>query len=320
MNEILVTGGAGFIGANVCKALKASGFVPVTVDNLSTGFLHNVKWGPFHNLDLRDFDQLQSKLVNYNFIGVVHLAASAYVGESQSDPIKYFDNNIVSTINLLKYMKEINLKDLVFSSSCTVYGKGNGDLFREDDICEPINNYGLSKRMCEEIITSVARSLGLRYVILRYFNASGFDIESGIIEQHNPETHVIPLLVNSALNGDEFKIFGLDYETSDGSPVRDYVHVSDLSNAHVKSIRYLKSGGANIILNLGSGKGTSVLELIEVAKRLGITPKVTVDERRKGDPPSLVADCQLAQRKLGWKPSNSEIECILKSVVDPTRA
>ena len=313
--KVLVTGGAGYIGAHVCKALKNSGYLPVTVDNLSTGFLHNVKWGPFHNLDLLDPNALENEIGKYDFEGVIHLAAHAYVEESQADPLKYFSNNLVSTINLLKFMRARDIVRLVFSSSCAVYGKGSGRPFKEDDVKAPINNYGLTKKMCEEIITASAPSFGLKFINLRYFNAGGCDLEGEIFEEHKPETHVIPLLVESTSRGRVFYVHGNDHETNDGSPIRDYVHVLDLADAHVKALGYLKFNGESGAINLGSGKGTSVLDLIESFRTLGQEPKIEFAAPRLGDPPILIADCSLAKEKLGWKPSRSSVTNILKSAV-----
>jgi len=315
MNRVLVTGGAGFIGSHVCKELFNAGYVPVVVDNLSTGHKHNVKWGELYVLDLRNFEELINELNDYEFVGVIHLAASAYIEESQKLPLKYFDNNLMSTINILKLIEHLKVKTLVFSSSCAIYGNGNGEAFKENSPQTPINNYGLSKKICEEIILSTVKSSNFHSIILRYFNASGSSIDGDIREEHQPETHVIPKLISSALNKKEFELYGDTYETNDGSPVRDFVHVTDLAKAHVLALDLLLTQPQTLALNLGSGKGISLFELIDSLKKFGLEPKVQISTRRLGDPANLVSDISLAKKVLKWEPTNSSIENILNSVI-----
>lgn len=315
MNNVLVTGGAGFIGAHVCKELFKAGYNPVVVDNLSTGFRHNAKWGEIHVLDLRNLESLFNGFENYQFLGVIHLAASAYVGESQRFPLKYFDNNVVSTINVLLLMEFLRVKNIVFSSSCATYGIGDGRPFSEQNTQSPINNYGLSKKICEDIILKTNENSDRFSSILRYFNASGADPDGDVLEEHNPETHAIPLLIDSALNGHEFEVFGDNYETRDGSPIRDYVHVSDLARAHVLALEILIKSPRNYIFNLGSGTGISIFELIQALENLGLKPRVRIGQRRSGDPASLIADISFAENVLNWHPINSNIENILKTAL-----
>lgn len=314
MKNVLVTGGAGYIGGHVCKELYDSGYTPVVIDNLSTGHKRNVKWGPLIETDLRDKKKLIEQVTKMKFLGVIHLAASAYVGESEEFPLKYFENNIISTINLLSAMEVLDVRRLVFSSSCSTYGIGNGKPFLESDPQEPMNNYGISKLMCEQIIKQTSLNNSLSNVILRYFNACGADYKSGIWEEHNPETHVIPLLVESFRNQTPFKVFGVDHETEDGSAIRDYVHVSDLARAHVKALELPLEDGCSIAINLGSGVGTSVLQLIEYVKSMGYSTPICFQPRRKGDPSSLIANIDLAKELLMWNPKSSSLNKIFSSV------
>lgn len=319
MKNVLVTGGAGFIGAHVCKELFDLGYTPVTVDNLSTGHRHNVKWGPLIELDLLDKRELIEQVTKIQFVGVIHLAASAYVGEAEEFPLKYFENNVVSTVNLLSMMQSLNIQRLVFSSSCSTYGLGNGKPFLESDAQEPVNNYGISKLMCEQIIKQSSLNTSLSSVMLRYFNACGTDYKSGIKEEHNPETHVIPLLVESILNQTPFKVFGSDYETKDGSAIRDYVHVSDLARAHVRALELSLEDGHSMAINLGSGVGVSVLQLVDFVRGIGFDTTILLDDHRKGDPPSLVANIELARKVLKWNPELSSLREIFSSVFESRR-
>lgn len=288
--NILVTGAAGYIGSHTSKLLKKAGHVPVAFDNLSNGWAEWVKFGPFAFGDIRDEEALYRALTGFKIDAVIHFAAKAYVEESTRLPEIYFDNNVNGTISLVKAMKRANIKTLVFSSSCATYGNAKTPTIREDHPQEPTNPYGLSKLMCEKVISTVAPVFGLRYAMLRYFNVIGSDPEGEIFERHEPETHVLPNLVKAAASGGSFSLFGTDHDTPDGTAVRDYVHVMDLGEAHIRAISELGSR-ERLVSNVGTGKGVSVRELLAgVEKELG--RKVNVQEKpiRPGDPPSLVAD------------------------------
>ena len=315
MPDILVTGGAGYIGSHVCKELHRSGFTPIVVDNLSTGHSRNVKWGPLHKIDLRDKDRLLKEFANRNFYGVIHLAASAYVYESMQNPIKYFENNLVSTINLLILMDELKVAKFVFSSSCAVYGAGYNLPIKENFKKFPINNYGLSKLMCEEIISHTLQNTNVEYMILRYFNACGANLDGELYEYHEPETHVIPLLVKSAILNSTFSIYGNEFETPDGYAIRDFVHVDDIANAHVEAVKLKNWDQKRTEINLGSGKGTSIWELIEFVQNMGFRFDVETRKRRLGDPSILMSDITTAKDVLNWQPRFSNLETIFSTAM-----
>ncbi len=288
--NILVTGGAGYIGSHTSKLLKRAGHVPVAFDNLSNGWAEWVKFGPFAFGDIRDEEALFRALTGFRIDGVIHFAAKAYVEESTRLPEVYFDNNVNGTISLLKAMKRAGTKVLVFSSSCATYGNSRTPTMREDHPQEPTNPYGLSKLMCEQVISAAAPVLGLRHAMLRYFNVIGNDPEGEIFERHEPETHVLPNLIRAAISGGTFSLFGTNHATPDGTAVRDYVHVMDLGQAHIRAIAEL-SIRERLVSNVGTGAGVSVRELLAIAgKELGL--RVNVEEKpiRPGDPPCLVAD------------------------------
>ena len=288
--NILVTGAAGYIGSHTSKLLKKAGHVPVAFDNLSNGWAEWVKFGPFAFGDIRDEEALFRALSGFNIEAVIHFAAKAYVEESTRLPELYFDNNVNGTISLLKAMKRAGTKILVFSSSCATYGDAKTATIREDHPQEPTNPYGLSKLMCEQVISTVAPVFGLRYAMLRYFNVIGNDPEGEIFERHEPETHVLPNLIKAAMSGGSFSLFGTNHTTPDGTAVRDYVHVMDLGQAHIRAIAEL-STRERLVSNVGTGAGVSVRELLGIVeKELGL--KVNAEEKpiRPGDPPSLVAD------------------------------
>ena len=288
--NILVTGEAGYIGSHTSKLLKKAGHVPVVFDNLSNGWAEWVKFGPFAFGDIRDQEALFRALSGFNIEAVIHFAAKAYVEESTRLPVLYFDNNVNGTISLLEAMKRAGTKILVFSSSCATYGNARTQTIREDHPQEPTNPYGLSKLMCEQVISSAAPVFGLRYAMLRYFNVIGNDPDGEIFEKHEPETHVLPNLIKAALSGGTFSLFGTDHDTPDGTAVRDYVHVMDLGLAHIKAIAEL-SGRPRLVSNVGTGSGVSVRQLLAIVeKELGV--RVNIEEKpiRPGDPPRLVAD------------------------------
>ncbi len=288
--NILVTGGAGYIGSHTSKLLKKAGHLPVVFDNLSNGWAEWVKFGPFAFGDIRDEEALFRTLTGFKIEAVIHFAAKAYVEESTRLPDVYFDNNVSGTISLLKAMKRAGTKVLVFSSSCATYGNAQTPTIREDHPQAPTNPYGLSKLMCEQVISTTAPVLGLRYAMLRYFNVIGNDPEGEIFERHEPETHVLPNLIRAAMSGGAFRLFGTNHATPDGTAVRDYVHVMDLGLAHIRAISEL-STRERLVSNVGTGAGVSVRELVAtVEKELGA--RVNVEEKpiRPGDPPCLVAD------------------------------
>jgi len=312
---ILVTGGAGYIGSHTCKALSLRGYTPVTYDNLSTGNLSSVKWGPFVKGDLLDEQKLTETFERYNFTGVIHFAAKAYVGESIQNPIKYFEGNVSTTINLLKSMESAKVSKLVFSSSCATYGETQKDKIAESDIQIPINPYGVSKHMCEQLIQSFAQTGKLEFAILRYFNAAGADPDGEIGELHQPETHLIPLALNAAITNSIFYVYGGDFDTPDGSAIRDYIHVSDIANAHVLAIDRIIDETNSFICNIGSGLGSSVLEIMEEINELFPNFRYLMKARRTGDPARLVADTTFANQFLEFTAPLSRMDSILKSTM-----
>lgn len=310
---ILVTGGAGYIGSQTCKALAAAGFQPVALDNLVYGHEWAVRWGPLEKADTRDTDAVTRIIEAYRPAAVIHFAAYAYVGESVSDPKKYYENNVAGTLSLLDAMLRTKLDKIIFSSSCATYGIPAGRTIPEDQPQNPINPYGRSKLMIEQILKDFDSAYGLRSASLRYFNAAGADPDCEIGEAHDPETHLIPLVLDAASDRrPDITIFGGDYDTPDGTCVRDYIHVCDLADAHVRAVRRLLDGASTTFLNLGTGIGTSVREVIDVASTVsGKTINVRAGGRRPGDPPYLVAEPGLAHDALGWVPTRSGIEDIL---------
>jgi UDP-glucose-4-epimerase GalE len=314
MNDhVLVTGGAGYVGSHACKALARDGFVPVTVDNLSRGHRSAVKWGPFEAGDLADGAFLDRVLARYKPVAVLHFAAFAYVGESVQLPEMYYRNNVCGSLSLFEAVRRHAVPALVFSSTCAVYGIPSTPLLAEDHPTQPINPYGRSKLMVETILRDLDAAHGLSSVCLRYFNAAGADPEGEIGEVHDPETHAMPLAIETALGRrTSFDILGTDYPTADGTPVRDYIHVMDLASAHVAALRYLLAGGATTVLNLGTGQGSSVRELIDAVARITGKPvPVRNKPRRAGDPPQLVADAARAARVLSWRPTQSSLDNIV---------
>ena len=313
MTKILVTGGAGYIGSHTCKALAAAGMDPVVFDNLVSGHEWAVKWGGLETGDLLDRDRIAEVVQHVRPDGVIHFASSAYVGESVADPAKYWRNNVTGAINLLDALVHSSPPPMVFSSSCTVYGIIDADVISEAVPVAPINPYGNTKRTIEVMLADYNVATGLRHIVLRYFNAAGCDAAAEIGEAHDPETRLIPLAIAAAAGDrDALKIFGTDYPTADGTCVRDYIHVTDLANAHVSALQYLLDGGTSDVFNLGAGAGHSVYEVIDAVGRVVGTP-VTVEEdvRRLGDPARLVADATHARKVLGWNPVHSSLDNIV---------
>lgn len=312
---ILVTGGAGYVGSHACKALAKEGFSPVTVDNLVYGHAWAVKWGPLETGDILDRSFLDSVILKYNPIGVLHFAAFAYVGESVLMPGKYYRNNVAGSLTLLEAVRDHKIPYLVFSSTCATYGESTLHPISENHPQMPVNPYGASKLMVERMIVDFEKANKLTSVCLRYFNAAGADLDLEIGESHDPETHLIPLVLNAAAGlQPDIKIFGDDYKTPDGTCIRDYIHVTDLAKAHVLSLKYLIKGGLSAQFNLGTGKGYSVKEVIACAEQI-TGKKITISKksRRLGDVPVLVAEVKAAKTILGWKPEYSDLETIIQT-------
>lgn len=302
--NILVVGGAGYVGSHTCLQLAELGYTPVVFDNLSNGHRRFVQWGPFEQGDIRDRVKLREVFDYYRPSAVMHFAASIEVGQSVENPVAYYGNNVIGSLELLASTLEVGVKRVVFSSTCATYGVPHQVPIDESHPQSPINPYGNTKLIVEKALGDYARYLGLKYVALRYFNAAGADSEGRIGEKHSPETHAIPLAIEAAQGlRTSFKIFGDDYDTQDGSCIRDYIHVSDLAVAHVLALKYLERGGESEAINLGTGTGTSVKELIDAVKSIsGVNFPVQVTRRREGDSPILVADNGKARRILGWEP------------------
>ena len=313
--SILVTGGAGYVGSHACKALAAAGYTPVVFDNFENGHDWAVRWGPGVVGDLADTVLLARTIAEHDVVAVLHFAAHAYVGESMVDPGKYYRNNVAGTISLLDAMKSAGVEKLVFSSSCATYGVPEAVPISECTPQRPVNPYGESKLCVERMLDWHGRAGTLRWIALRYFNAAGADPAGDIGEVHDPETHLLPLVIQAALGKrDAIRVFGTDYPTPDGTCVRDYIHVSDLARAHTAALDYLLRGGESAAFNLGTGRGYSVREVIEAVRRVSRRP-VPVEEapRREGDPPVLVADASKARSVLGWHPQFDTLDAIVKT-------
>lgn len=312
---ILIVGGAGYIGSHVNKLLNKSGFKTVVFDNLVRGNREFVKWGEFVLGDLADRNQIRLCFKKYPIEAVMHFSAFAYVGESVIDPARYYLNNVSNTLNLLEVMKEFNIRYFIFSSTCATYGIPEEIPIAENHTQKPVNPYGKSKLMIEEILEDYDQAYGMRHIKLRYFNAAGADPEGEIGERHDPETHLIPLAIYSALGITEHvKIFGTDYPTKDGTCIRDYIHVNDLSDAHIKALEYVMDNNTSNSFNLGNGIGYSVREIIHAVKRISKKDfKVIESERREGDPPVLISNYNKAIEILGWRPQHVDIDTIVET-------
>lgn len=311
---ILICGGAGYIGSHINKQLSKAGYDTIVFDNLVYGHREAVQWGNFVYGDLKNQNEIDAVFEKYKIETVFHFAAYAYVGESVENPEKYYYNNVVCTLNLLSAMKKYGCNRIVFSSTCATYGEPKTIPISEDMPQNPINPYGKTKLMVEHIFKDYAKAYGLQFVVLRYFNAAGADPDGEIGEKHNPETHLIPLVLDAA-GGQrpDIKVFGTDYDTPDGSCIRDYIHVYDLAAAHQQAMHYLEEGGKSDFFNLGNERGTSVLEIIDAAKKItGKEFTVTITERRPGDPARLVGSSKRAREILGWRPKYTSIEDIIE--------
>ncbi|MGE0716190.1 MAG: UDP-glucose 4-epimerase GalE [Alphaproteobacteria bacterium] len=309
---VLVTGGAGYVGSHACKALDRAGFLPVVVDDLRRGFREAVRWGPLLEIDVGDRAAVAAALRRWQPVAVMHFAAFAYVGESMADPGLYYRNNVVNTLGLLDAMVETGVRRIVFSSTCATYGDPIAVPITEDHPQRPVNPYGESKLAVERALHWYGVCHGVQWAALRYFNASGADPDVEIGENHEPETHLVPLAIEAASGGAPLRVFGTDYPTPDGTAIRDYIHVADLATAHVASLRHLAAGGAPHAVNLGTGRGHSVQEVIEaVARRTNRQVVAENAPRRAGDPPLLVADPTKARNLLGWEPACSDLATIV---------
>ena len=313
MAKILICGGAGYIGSHCNKMLAKNGYETVVFDNLVYGHREAVKWGELVVGDLNDTNALNALFDKYDFDAVMHFAAYAYVGESVETPEKYYFNNVANTLNLLKAMREHGVNKIVFSSTCATYGEPENVPITEDMPQNPINPYGATKLMVERIFKDYHKAYSLNFVVLRYFNAAGADPDGVIGESHNPETHIIPLVLDAASGlRPDVKVFGTDYDTPDGSCVRDYIHVTDLASAHILALHHLENGGESDFFNLGNERGTSVLEVLESVERVtGREFIATITDRRPGDPAKLIGSSKKAREVLSWNPQFEDIDTIV---------
>lgn len=320
--SVLVIGGAGYIGSHMCKHLHAAGYTPVVLDNMVYGHADAVKWGPLVRGELSDAALLESLFDARDFLGVMHFAAFTYVGESVENPGKYYRNNVAATLTLLETMAACGVDRFIFSSSCAVYGDPEETPMTEDHPHRPISPYGRTKMMVEQMLRDFETAHGLRSVRLRYFNAAGADPDGDLGEDHRPETHLIPIVLQAALGQrDHMAIFGTDYDTPDGTCIRDYIHVNDLAAAHRLALEGLLDGGPGGTYNLGNGHGYSVNEVIEAARRItGKAIDTSVTDRRPGDPPVLVGSSEKAFRELGWRPGFADLDTIIETAWNWHRA
>jgi UDP-arabinose 4-epimerase len=313
--RVLVVGGAGYIGSHTALALAEAGHKPIVFDSLEVGHEWAVQWGPFVQGNLADSALLKRTLHEHQIDSVIHFAAYAYVGESVNNPRKYFQNNVVNTLTLLDAMIDTGVSEIIFSSSCATYGVPQRAPIDENHPQAPINPYGETKLIVERALKWYGEAYDLNWVALRYFNAAGDDPDGRIGEDHDPETHLIPLVIEATLGKrGPVQIFGTDYPTPDGTAVRDYIHVLDLADAHIRALDYLREGGSSRVFNLGNGKGYSVREVVESVQRVS-GKQVPFEEapRRAGDPPELVGDASSAIETLGWAPSYSELDQIVET-------
>lgn len=315
MLKVLVTGGAGYVGSHVCKLLAAKGVEPITFDSLKNGHSEAVRWGPLVVGDIRDRAAVRNALQQHEIDSVFHFAALAYVGESVAQPDRYYDVNVVGTATLLEAMREASVRRIVFSSSCATYGIPDKMPIDEEQRQSPINPYGRTKLICEQMLADYSQAFDLRYAVLRYFNAAGCDPDGMLFEKHDPEPHLIPRALMAASGvGPPLQILGTDYDTPDGTAIRDYVHVGDLAMAHWLAFDHLANGKEPLSLNLGTGRGYSVREVVDMVQHVtGLRVPVSNGPRRPGDPPVLVAATNRAAATLGFSPKYSDLETIVKT-------
>ena len=313
MTNILVTGGAGYIGSHACKALRTAGYTPVTFDNLVTGWQDAVKFGPFERGELTDRARLDEVFSTYKPKAVVHFAALSQVGEAMTEPGRYWANNVIGSLTLIEAAVAAGCLDFVFSSTCATYGEHDNVVLDENTPQHPLNAYGASKRAIEDILHDFEAAHGLRSVIFRYFNVAGADPDAEVGEFHRPETHLVPLMLD-AIDGkrDALTVFGTDYDTPDGTCIRDYVHVCDLVDAHVLGLSWLERGKESRVFNLGTGSGFSVREVIDQSR--SVTNRevpYTIGPRRAGDCTKLVSGSVRAEQELGWTPTRSTLKTMI---------
>ena len=311
--HILVTGGAGYIGAHACKVLAAAGYVPVAYDNLATGWRDAVKYGPFVHGDLLDRAALDAAFAQYKPVAVMHFAALALVGDASHDPGRYWRVNVGGSLNLIEAAVAAKVENFVFSSTCAVFGNPDGLHVDEQTPQRPINAYGATKRAVEDMLANFGESHGLNHVIFRYFNVAGADPDGEVGEQHKPETHLIPLMLETISGAQpDLTVYGTDYPTRDGTCIRDYVHVMDLVDAHVLGLQWLLNGRGNRVFNLGTGRGFSVREVIDHARAVtNRAVAVTIGDRRAGDAAALVSGSERAETELGWTPTRSTLPLMI---------
>ena len=314
-STILVTGGAGYIGSHACKALSRAGYRPIAYDNLVCGHEWAVKWGPFESGDLLNRSRLDEVIRQYEPEAIMHFAAYIAVGESVSDPGKYYRNNVAGSLTLLEAARDYGINRFVFSSTAAVYGVPQTNPIQEGAPLKPVSPYGFTKLFIERILKDFDAAYGLRSIALRYFNAAGADPDNEVGESHDPETHIIPLVLD-AVSGrrSNVTIFGDDYDTTDGTCIRDYIHVADLADAHVAALKALESGAASNAYNLGNGQGFSVREVLSAVERVtGLSVPATLGARRAGDPAVLVSDASKAGEELGWRPKIADLTDIVRT-------
>ena len=315
MKTILVTGGAGYIGSHTCKALAQAGYMPVSYDNLIYGHPWAVKWGPLIEGNILNRAQLDKAIEQYKPSAVMHFAAFAYVGESVHEPAKYYRNNVAGSLTLLEAMLEHGIDKFIFSSTCATYGVPLQIPITEEHPRQPINPYGRSKLMVERIMQDFYRAYSLRFIALRYFNAAGADEAGEVGKDHDPETHPIPLALDVAAGRREnITVFGSDYDTEDGTCIRDYIHVTDLADAHVLALQALENGAESTAYNLGNGQGFSVQQVIDTARLVtGREIPAIIGEGRPGDPSRLIGNADRISKNLGWSPSYPDLESIIQT-------
>ena len=315
LKNVLVTGGAGYIGSHTCKVLAQAGYLPVAYDNLVYGHKWAVKWGPLETGDIADRDRLDEIITKYQPVAVIHFAAYAYVPESIKNPGKYYRNNVAGSLTILEAMRDHGIDKIIFSSTCATYGMPESIPIEEDHPQNPINPYGASKLMIEQMLKDFDMAHDVRSIILRYFNAAGADPDTEIGEDHKPETHLIPLVLDVAAGSrPEITIFGDDYDTPDGTCIRDYIHVTDLAAAHVLALDALEHGTPSAAYNLGNGQGFSVKDVINTASKVtGSKIAASIGPRRGGDAPRLVGDSRKISKELGWKPQYNDLPVIIET-------
>jgi len=317
VENVLVTGGAGYIGSHACKQLKKNGYNPIAYDNLSRGHREMVKWGELVEGDILDTNKVFETLKKFNIRSIMHFAAFAYVGESVTHPNLYYKNNVQGSLSLLEAAVQAGVEKFVFSSTCATYGMPEKTPITEDLPQNPINPYGQTKLIVEKMLKDFSNAFLIKTLCLRYFNAAGADLDGEIGEHHEPETHLIPLTIQAALRDTEIQIFGNDYPTRDGTCIRDYIHVTDLAEAHVLALKYLSPTKDNFsFFNLGTTHGYSVKEIVQTTEEVcGVNIQQNIIERRPGDPAVLVANNDKAKRILGWSPQITDIKKIIESAV-----